>query len=128
MLLLVKSAEGKHDKAAIKADVGLKLGGKGSLRLDVFNPTARKIPVAFAIFASDDRVYSESGTKPAKPGWNHLEWDLSASIYKTAATGWKYTSTLQRREDVREIVLLFYDKKGAALAIDGIEVDVRSGR
>jgi hypothetical protein len=128
VLLLVRFAEGKHDKAAIKAEVGLDLGGKGSLRLDVFNPTTRKIPVAFAAFATDDRVYSESGTKPAKPGWSHLEWDLSASTYKTAATGWKYTSALQRREDVREIVLLFYDKKSAALGIDGIEVDVEPGR
>ncbi len=127
VLLVVRLAGGEHGKAAITARVNFAFARKGGLRVDVYNATDRRILVAFWVFASDERLYSESKCVPALPGWNRLEYDLAASTYKTVASEWKHTSTLLGREDVRELAFLFYDGKAAALALDRIEVDLARG-
>lgn len=126
VVLTVSLKGGESDKAAVSREVKLSLAESGTLRVDVYNSTPRQIPVAFAVFSSVDRVYSESTAKKAGPGWTHLEFDLAEASYKTAASAWKHTAGIWGRKDVREIVLLFYSMDAGALAVDRLEVDVQT--
>lgn len=122
-VLVVELEGGESDKAAVSRPVKLSFAESGTLRVDVYNSTSRAIPVAFAAFSSVDRVYSESKTQKAGVGWSHLEFDLGASTYKSSMSEWKNTAKLWGADDVREIVLLFYDGKAATLGVDRLEID-----
>jgi hypothetical protein len=123
VVLVVGLNGGESDKAGVARGVSLSFAETGTLRMDVYNPTSRTIPVAFAAFSSVDRVYSESKAQKAGPGWNHLEFDLAASTYKTAASEWRHTARLWGPEDVVELVILFYDNGSVMLGVDRLEVD-----
>lgn len=125
VVLVVGLEGGESDKAGVTRGVSLSLAETGTLRMDVYNPTSRTIPVAFAAFSSVDRVYSESKARKAGPGWSHLEFDLAASTYKTAASEWRHTAKLWGPEDVVELIILFYDNGSAMLAVDRLEVDAK---
>ncbi len=128
VVLVVGLEGGASDKAAVARKVELAFAESGTLRMDVYNGTSRGIPVAFAVFSSVDRVYSEAKPAAAPSGWSRLEFDLGASIYKTASSEWKYTARLWGPEDVREVVILFYDGGVATLALDRVEVDAEARR
>ena len=108
--------------------MGLAFAEKGTLRMDLYNDSDREIRVAFAVFASADRVYCESELRAVQPGWNHIVFDLSASTFKTASSEWKHTAKIWRREDVHELALLFYDKAGVTLVVDSIQIDAKPSR
>jgi hypothetical protein len=123
VVLVVGLEGGESDKAGVSRSVSLSFAETGTLRMDVYNPTSRRIPVAFAVFSSVDRVYSESKAGNAGPGWNRLEFDLGASTFKTAASEWRHTAKLWGPEDIVELVILFYDDGADMLAVDRLEVD-----
>jgi hypothetical protein len=123
VVLVATTSGGKGDKYAVSRAVGIAVDTKGELRMDVYNAGSKEVPVAFAVFASVDRVYSESVTKKVKPGWNRVVFSLSASTFKTASSEWKNNAKLWGAGDVREIAVLFYTDKPASFVIDGIEVD-----
>jgi hypothetical protein len=123
VVLVVTLKGGKGDKTAVSRPVGIVADAKGQLRMDVYNGGPKGVEIAFAVFASVDRVYSESVAKKLKPGWNRVAFDLSASTFKSAASEWKNNTKLWGAGDVRELAILFYSDKPTAFAIDGIEVD-----
>jgi hypothetical protein len=125
--LLLRSSSGKHGKSVIRLESALSLATRGKLRVDVFNATAREVPVAFAVWSGSDYVYSESRLRPALPKkWNHIEFDLAARDFKSADSCWKHTSALRGPGSVREVALLFYGNAPGAVAVENIEVDVDS--
>jgi hypothetical protein len=125
--LLLRSSSGKHGKSVIRIESALSLAPRGKLRVDVFNATAREVPVAFAVWSGADYVYSESRLRPALPNqWNHIEFDLAARDFKSADSCWKHTSALRGAGSVREVALLFYGNAPGAVAVENIEVDVDS--
>lgn len=124
VVLVVRLKGGKRDKAAVSRPVDLALAKTGTLRMDVYNATARTIPVGFAVTASPDRVYSESIQKKASPGWSRVEFDLGANTYKSAASEWEHDVTMWGREDVRELIVLIYDPGTGDVALDRIQADV----
>jgi hypothetical protein len=124
VLLVVRLKGGQKDKVAIMREAELALAKTGTIRMDVYNSTSKKVDIAFAVHATVDDVYSESATQPARPGWNHLEWDLAGSTYKTEASGWKNTAQLWGGEEVKKLVILVYDSGQLTIAIDKIEADV----
>ncbi len=123
VVLVVLLKGGDKDKAAVSRPVDIAADADGELRMDVYSAASQEVPIAFAAFASVDRVYSESAPQSLKPGWNRVVFDLSAPTFKTAASEWKNDTKLWGADDVREIAILFYLDKPAAFAIDGIEVD-----
>ena len=123
VVLVVTTRGGKGDKTAVSRAVGIAADTKGELRMDVYNAGSKEVPISFAVFASVDRVYSESVTQKLKPGWNRTVFSLSASTFKTASSEWKNNTKLWGAGDVREIAILFYSDKPAAFVIDGVEVD-----
>jgi len=123
VVLVIRLKGGPRDKVAVMRPAALQLRKDGKLRMDVFNGTNREMAVAFAVQSTVDDVYSESVALPAKPGWTHLEFDLAAQNFKTAASDWKHTTTLWGPEEVRRLVLLVYDAGAGAVIVDRIEVD-----
>ena len=135
--LIVKLDGGKLDKTALSRQLKLAVAEKGTLRMDVYNATMRHLPIAIAVFTSVDRVYFEGKRKLLRPGWNRVVYELTASDFKCASSEWKHTAAIWGKDDVREIVLLFYGTKApaagvkaapagqraATLAIDNIQVD-----
>ncbi|MHC4198710.1 MAG: hypothetical protein ACYSU0_01775 [Planctomycetota bacterium] len=135
--LIVKLDGGKLDKTALSRKLKLAIADKGKLRMDIYNATMQQLPVAVAVYTSVDRVYFEGKRKMVRPGWNRVTYDLGASDFKCASSEWKHTAAIWGKDDVREIVLLFYGtkapaagvkappagQKAATLAIDSIQVD-----
>jgi len=135
--LVVKLDGGKLDKTALSRQLKLAVADKGKLRMTIYNATMRHLPIAIAVFTSVDRVYFEGKRKILRPGWNPVTYDLTASDFKCASSEWKHTAAIWGKDDVREIVLLFYGtkapaagvkappagQKAATLAIDTIQVD-----
>jgi hypothetical protein len=124
VVLVVNLKGGGKDKAAVLRAAEIAVEKNGRFALDVFNPTDREINVAFAVFAGLEDVYSESIAKPAAAGWSHLEWDLAAKTFKSEASGWKNSTALWGTDQVKRLVLLFYDSGKATLVIDDIQVDL----
>jgi len=135
--LVVKLDGGKLDKTALSRQLKLAVAENGKLRMTIYNATMRHLPIAIAVFTSVDRVYFEGTRKILRPGWNRVTYELTASDFKCASSQWKHTAAIWGKDDVREIVLLFYGtkapaagvkappagQKAATLAIDSIEVD-----
>ncbi len=135
--LVVKIDGGKLDKTALARQLKLAVAENGKLRMTIYNATMRHLPMAIAVFTSVDRVYFEGKRKILRPGWNRLIYDLTASDFKCASSEWKHTAAIWGKDDVRELVLLFYGmnapaagvkappagQKAATLAIDTIQVD-----
>jgi hypothetical protein len=122
--LIVRLKGGTKDKSAAIRSVEISLAKRGTLSMDVYNSSGRNVGIAFAVHASVDDVYSESTLLQAAPGWSRLSWDLAASTYKTEASGWENKVPIWGASDIRKLVLLFYDAKEVALAVDRIEADL----
>ena len=123
VVLVVMSKGGEGDKTAVSRLVKIAADATGEIRIDVYNAGPGAARIAVGVFASVDRVYSESLARDLKPGWNRVAFDLSAETFKTAASEWKNTAKLWGPDDLREIVILFYHDRPAAFAIDGVEID-----
>lgn len=119
-VILAKLSKGPKDKAVIIGKTNLSLNASKVFYMDVYNSTDVVIPVALGLKTGPDAHYYESISQPAKHGWNHLRFDLTASNYKTSTTGWQHTSKLENTKDVSEIIILFYYSGEAEVAIDCI--------
>jgi len=123
VVLVVMSKGGEGDKTAVSRLVRIAAEATGELRIDVYNAGPDTARIAVGVFASVDRVYSESLARELKPGWNRVAFNLSAETFKTAASEWKNAAKLWGPDDLREIVILFYHDGPAAFAIDGVDID-----
>jgi len=123
VVLVVMSKGGEGDKTAASRLVRVAAEATGELRIDVYYAGPGAAKIAVGVFASVDRVYSESMARDLKPGWNRVAFDLSAETFKTAASEWRNSAKLWGPDDLREIVILFYHDRPAAFAIDGVEID-----
>jgi hypothetical protein len=124
VVAVVKLGGGKAGKVAVERPCRMRLAPTGTIALDVYNGTARAVPVAVAFYASRDRVYSESIAQPSRPaGWTHIEFDLAAKTWKRAPE-WKHNSEVWGRDQVTDIVVLFYDDGEGWLAMDAIHADL----
>lgn len=77
------------------------------LILDVYN-AADSQDTAIAL-AMDIDEFFESKQIQLKKGWNkNITFDLLASDYKSASSGWAYTTGLKRNLNIGNIMLVFY--------------------
>jgi len=119
-VLRLKGKGGKSDKAALASQMRLALAEKGEAALWIYNPGRRSVKVAFAVFTTADRVYYESLPIEVGRGWKKATWDLAASKYKCASSKWQNDAKIWKPDDVREVILLVYEKDGFEIAVDGI--------
>jgi hypothetical protein len=107
-------------KAIFYVDRPFDFSRTGAIRFDIFNPaTAAGVGIAF--LAGPDRVWQESDSLPLRAGkTNTLTFDLTASDYKTAATGWEFTASLADLDQVTRLAIIVYPLKSGAVYLDNI--------
>ncbi len=99
------------EKAAFRHNTGMGLPKNGKFTLQVYSEKA--IDVSLALSTAPAYIYHEAKRVAVKPGWNKLEFDVSAKIWKTASSDWNYTQDVESSGDVRAIDLLVYNQKAA---------------
>lgn len=122
---------GAKEKAAIRRSVrALALGQTAMVRCYAFNPGDRPLRLALAIKTvakkgnEEQWEFFESQQFQIKPGdrWQEVKFDLKDKTWKSAATGWANSGSIQNLDDVREMQLLVYNgASDGALLLDGIE-------
>ena len=124
VLMRLKAAGGKFDKVALSAVDKLSLAEKGEAAFHIYNPARKSLSIAFGVFVTQDRVYYESPAVEVGTGWKEVKFDLAASSYKCDSSKWEYKAALWKREDVRELVLLFYESGPFEAAVDGFRINL----
>lgn len=96
-----------------------------SISLDLYNTTDDGSAVV-AVCTGDAYFWWESSPIPVKNGWNKgLTFDLTAASWKSASTGWAFTSKPKGLKSVKRLVVLFYEgsKKSGSVYIDNINLN-----
>jgi hypothetical protein len=107
-------------KAIFYVDRPLDLSKAREIQFDIFNPaTAGGVGVAF--LTGPEQVWQESDSLPVRAGkTNTLTFDLTASNYKTAATGWEFTASLTGLNQVTRLAIIVYPSTSGSVYLDNI--------
>jgi len=110
------------EKAAFRHSTGMGLPKNGKFTLQVYSE--KSVDVSLALSTSEAYIYHEAKRVAVKPGWNKLEFDVSAKMWKTASSEWNYTQEIESPGDVRAVDLLVYNQKAAGdLYVLGMRYD-----
>jgi hypothetical protein len=108
--LQVDFKSGDKDKAAIKRLIHLTITENSVLTFWAQTPGDRPVNVAVAVKTGNQYVFHESPQMTVKPGdFQQLKFDLKASNFKSAATGWAGTGRVADLNDVKEVQVLIYN-------------------
>jgi len=99
------------EKAAFRHGTGLGLPKSGKISLQLYSEKALDLSLALSTTAA--YLYHEAKRVAVKPGWNKIEFDVTAPVWKTASSEWKYTQEVESSGDVRALDLLIYNQKSA---------------
>jgi len=110
----------EQPKAIYYVDRPLDLGKAGKLQFDIFNPAAAS-GVGIAFLTGPEQIWQESDSLPVRAGkTNTLTFDLAASNYKSAATGWEFTANLTGLDKITRLAIIVYPAKTGAVYLDNI--------
>ena len=120
-LLLVRwKGEGKG-KAIITRVGELSLPAAGRLRFRTYSYADHEIKLALGLFVGEERVYYETPEVRVPPrAWADHAYELGMRYFKCAASKWEHASALDRPEEVKELVILIYDRGSGSLYIDAL--------
>ncbi|MCL4504716.1 MAG: cellulase family glycosylhydrolase [Chloroflexi bacterium] len=110
--------EGNQPKAIFHLDRRLDISGTQTVAFDLYNEDGAARAVGIALRSGAEQQWQESRPAPVKPGENAVQFDLGASAYKTAATNWQYSATLQALNDVRQLAIVVYPNKSGSVYLD----------
>ncbi len=88
------------------------------LAFDLNDPQGAVAAVGIAICTGNDWYWHESAPFAIQKGANSQAFDLTASVYKTAASNWELTSTIANRQDVKRFVVILYPTNNGAVYLD----------
>jgi hypothetical protein len=71
------------------------------LRFDTYSDTA--LSVSVGIITGESQTWYESQPQPLTSGWNTITLDTTSEIWKSAATGGQYHSSVGDLDDVRQV-------------------------
>jgi len=109
-VLHIKCYPGQHEKAAAKAAREVAVGRGAVIRIRCRAPADARLDLALAIKTGEDWVYHESIGKQMPEGeMGTLIFDLTASSFKSAASGWEPDGVLANPEEIKEIQLVFFN-------------------
>ena len=103
-----------------KKGLSLDLSRASALGFDVFLEASRAIEVSVAL---NGQAFCESTRQLLMPGWNrNVTFDLAARTWKTEQSRWKQTASLDRKDPIQEVLILFYpwDVETGALHLDNL--------
>jgi hypothetical protein len=107
-------------KAIFYVDRELDLSKGAALQFDIYNPgVIDGVGVSFTTGA--DKIWQESDSYPAGAGkTTTLTFDLTASNYKTAASNWEFTASLNGLDKVNRLAIIIYPAKDGSVYLDNI--------
>ncbi|HLX60394.1 MAG TPA: hypothetical protein VKX17_03835 [Planctomycetota bacterium] len=115
---------GKNDKAAFKHLTSFGLNPKGKIKLHVYTAEEKPPQVAIALSTTLAYKWHESKWRDLKKGWNALEFDVGTSDWKTEASGWKFSVSVEPPNDVRAVdFIVFNGDKTGVLYVQGWSYD-----
>ena len=110
--------ESNQPKAIFYLDRRLDISGTQTMAFDLFNESGAARAVGIAMRSGADQKWQESKPAPVKPGVNAVVFGLDASTYKTAATDWQYSATLQALNSVSQLAIIVYPNKSGSVFLD----------
>lgn len=120
-LLLIRWRGGEGEKAIVSRVGELSLPAAGRIRFRTYSYADHEIKLALALFVGDGRVYYETPTVRVPPkAWADHAFDLGMSNFKSAASNWEHASALDRPDQVKELVLLVYDRGSGSIYVDAL--------
>lgn len=82
------------------------------LKVDINNSTSVSLKVVLAV-QTGAWVWHESQTVELKPGLTQdVTFSLTDSTFKTQATNWQHTSTIQNANEMKRVILKFFGEAG----------------
>ena len=123
MLALVFSG-GDKGKTGFGRILDLAAREDGKLSFAAYNPSDAPLTISVALTTGPDHVWHESKPVELKNGWNRVEFDLGANDYKTEASGWKHTSGISKKGEVRGLFLVVNNAgREGHIFVEGIRLD-----
>lgn len=114
---------GDKHKASLRRQLEVDASLSVSLVFSVFNPGPGTLPLSIALKTGESFEYHESSTQqvPAANTWQELRFDLSASIFRNAATGWSRYVPLSNPGQVRELQIQIHNgRRSGRVLIDNM--------
>ena len=91
------------------------------LRFDIYNPdTASGVAIAFN--TGPDRIWHESDTYVLSSGQQTVEFDLTQSIYKTAATNWEFYASIANLDSTQQFSIVLFPAQAGVVIVDNIRL------
>jgi hypothetical protein len=88
-----------------------------ALAFDLYNTEGAAASVALVLTGAAG-AWQESQPLPLKPGANAVTFGLSTTLFKTAATRWKYTAHVSPRAAIQQMALVLEPLKSGGVFID----------
>lgn len=109
--LQVEFKGGAQEKATIKRTAHLSIGDDSVLTFYVQNPGDKPLSIAIGVKTGSQYLFHESPQQPIKPGkeFQKLRFSFKGASFKSAASGWNYTTHVADLADVKEIQVLIYN-------------------
>jgi len=123
-LLKIIFSGGDKDKAAYKHLTCFGLAHTAKIRLLVYAPEADPPRIGLALSTTLAYIWHESKPVDLKKGWNPVEIAAGTRDWKTATSDWKFTTTIEPRNDIRAIDIVVYNgEKSGSLYVLGLNYD-----
>ncbi|HYG77281.1 MAG TPA: hypothetical protein VEK08_19910 [Planctomycetota bacterium] len=115
---------GDKDKAAFKHITCFGVAHTGKIRMWVYAPDKNPPQIGLALSTTLAFIWHESKPIDLKQGWNKVEIALGTRDWKTETSEWKFTTTIEPRNDIRAVDLVIYnEKKTGVLYVLGLNYD-----
>lgn len=95
-----------------------------AISLDLYNGTEDG-QLAIAVCTGDAWFWWEASPVTVKGGWNKgITFDMSATTWKSAATGWNFSAKPKGLKSVKRFVVLFFEgtNKNGSVYVDNIQL------
>jgi hypothetical protein len=109
--LKIEFKGGQQDKATIKRTAHLTIGEDSVLTFFAQNPGDKPLAIAIGVKTGSKYLFHESPQQQVKPGqeFQKLRFDFKGANFKSAASGWNYSTRVADLNDVKEIQVLIYN-------------------
>ena len=108
-LLKLEFKAGEKASTAFKHATAIGLPQDGKLKLRVY--AEQPVGLSLALTTKPAFLWTESKPVELKKGWNKLEFNLDSKEWKTEASGWKYTASVEAPNDLKGVFLLVKNQK-----------------
>lgn len=123
-LLKLSFSGGGKDKTAFAHPACFGAAKAGKVSLHVFAPADEQPFAALVLCAGPAAQWHESRPRALRRGWNRLEFAVGASDWKTEASGWKYTVSVEPCDDIRGVTIAIYNGRREGLVyVAGLTCD-----